>query len=45
MSDFESYLVHCYDLLLNKEQNRGSSEEEEQCACAKLIDYQDHQTL
>ncbi len=45
MSDFEGYLTHCYDLLLNKEENRGSSEDEELCACANLINHQDHQAL
>ena len=45
MNDLEAYLVHCYDLLLNREENRGSSDNEELCACANLIDHQDHQTL
>lgn len=35
MSDLETYLNHCYDLLLKSDTPR--TEDEELCACASLV--------
>lgn len=41
MSDLDSYLTHCYDLLLKAK----SPGEEELCACATLVKHGERQTI
>jgi hypothetical protein len=36
MSDLDSYLTHCYDLLLQKK--AAMAEDEELCACSRLVE-------
>lgn len=41
MSDIDGLLTHCYDLLLQqptREETKKSVEDEELCACAKLVE-------
>ena len=38
MSDLDSYVAHCYDLML-KDKNNEKQQDEELCACAKLVQH------
>jgi|GEM_PF-3012542 len=42
MSDLDSYITRCYDLLLTQEEGTGN--EEEMCACSKLVDHENKET-
>ena len=40
MSDLETYLNHCYDLLLRADDHAHTvAEDEELCACANLVGH------
>jgi hypothetical protein len=43
MSDLESSITHCYDLLRNKRSGSLAVGEAEECAGKNLIAHQDHQ--
>lgn len=43
MSDLESYLTHCYDMILQGDGNNTEIGIEEKCACAALIERQEQQ--
>lgn len=43
MSDLESYIMHCYDILFQKVDDHDLMANEERCACDKLIQYEDQQ--
>lgn len=38
MSDLDSYLQRCYDLLLQQE-TPGRAQDDECCACARLVEH------
>lgn len=41
MTDFDSYLMRCYHLLLGKKEQKNAQEDEELCACSTLVRHAD----
>lgn len=41
ISDLDSYLNHCYDVLLHNDKTQNAAPDSELCACAKLVSRDD----
>ena len=42
MSDLDTYLTHCYDLLLKADPTPAAVEDAELCACAALVNHDEN---